>query len=448
MIIKTQWWKMVSMQDKTQDPFRLYGMNHFAMKYGIPLDSKSEKPKRLFPVDIVENEIQDNIVTWIKTDYGEIPLFEELKGDSYIEQTENSVNINFDVFNEVGHILSGHLEKLSPEEKTKIAKIPIVDIYEKILFDALPGKIKTKPFWPDGKKFAVCLTHDVDEIRKTYQYFTRPLIHLKRGEFSKATEHIKSFFTDRVSDNKPYWTFDKIMDIEEELEVKSTFFFLQEDAKVEPSKPETWKHYARRYKFNNLEVIKIIHKLSSGGWEVGLHGSYYSYLHQDKLQKEKKDLENVCNESIQGIRQHHLNLKIPETWHYQEKIGLGYDTSLGFKDNIGFRWGTCFPFYPLDAGTGKPLSILELPLIIMDTPLFTSKENVWGKIPELVETVEKQNGLLTILFHHSVFNESEYPGWTKMYRRIINLCKEKNAWITNANEIVKWWASRENGNNN
>ena len=425
---------MVSTQYLTGDPFRTYGIKHFVMNYGI-------RPEAL-SVDIVKNEIQDNIVTWINTDYGEIPLFEELQGADYIEKTGKRVKINFDVFNEVGHILSGHLEKLNLEEKTKIAEIPLVDIYERILLDALPGEIKTKPFWPDGKEFAVCLTHDVDEIRKTYQYFSRPLLHIKRGEFSRAFEHIKSFFTDKISGNNPYWTFEEVMGLEEELGVRSTFYFLEEDAKVEPLKPDTWKHYARKYKFNNLEIIKIIHKLTSGGWEVGLHGSFHSYNDREKLQREMNELKSVSNEPICGIRQHHLNMEIPGTWQYQGEIGLEYDTSLGHKSAIGFRWGTCFPFYPLNPDTGNALSILEIPLIIMDTPLFTSKEDVWKKILELVETVEKQNGLLTILFHHSVFNEREYPGWSDIYQKLINLCKEKNAWITTANEINRWWRSR------
>ena len=425
---------MMSMQYETQDPFRIYGMNHFSMKYGIP--------SKTLPVDIVRNEIQDYIVTWIKTDYGEIPLFEELQGTDYLEERDNRVRINFDVFNEVGHILSGHLEKLSPEEKLEIAKIPLVDIYERILFDALPGKPQTKPFWPDGKKFAVCLTHDVDEIRKTYQYFSRPLVHFRRGEFSKAIGHIKSFFTDKFSGNNPYWTFERLMDVEDELGVRSTFFFLQEDGDVKLFKPGTWKLYARKYRFDNLDVIKVIKKLSSGGWEIGLHGSYYSFLDLEKLSRDKKDLEEISNQVVHGIRQHHLNLKIPETWQYHEKIDLEYDSSLGFKNDVGFRWGTCFPFHPLDAGSGKPLSILELPLVVMDTPLFTTEKDIWDEILDIVDIVEKQNGLLTILFHHSVFNEREYPGWTDMYQKLINLCKEKNAWITTGNEINKWWRSR------
>ncbi|GAH60430.1 unnamed protein product, partial [marine sediment metagenome] len=36
-----------------------------------------------------------------------------------------------------------------------------------------------KTMWPDNKRFAVCLTHDVDRVKKTYQYIT----HSGKGGF-------------------------------------------------------------------------------------------------------------------------------------------------------------------------------------------------------------------------------------------------------------------------
>lgn len=180
-----------------------------------------------------------------------------------------------------------------------------------------------KAFWPNDKRFAVCLTHDVDELKNTYQYFTRSVRHLKSGEFGRAGYHIKSFFSDKLFGRNPYWTFDDIMRIENELNVRSTFFFLNETAKVNILKPATWIHYARRYDFQKPKIAELIRELASKGWEIGLHGSYESYLDKDKLKEEKEYLEKILGSKVYGIRQHHLNMKIPETWKYQEGIGLG-----------------------------------------------------------------------------------------------------------------------------
>lgn len=433
---------MILYENNLLEPFRTYGIKHFKEKYCL-------KDEVLSLIEVKTNQIEDKIISWIKTAYGEIPLFEDIKDKNYIEEKEGKIKINFDAYTAIGKILSGHLEKLSEEEKTKISKIPVVDLYEQILFDAITdaalkeGKtVEPKPFWPENKKFAVLLTHDIDEIKKTYQYFTRSIIHLKRGEIRRALDHIKSFFYDKITGNNPYWTFEKMMELEEELGVRSTSYFLQEDGRINPIKPGTIALYARKYKFNNPQVKAIMKTMAAGGWEIGLHGSYYSYLSEEKLRQEKTDLENALGMPIAGTRQHHLNLKIPDTWEHHEKIGLEYDTSLGFKKYVGFRWGTCFPFKPLNAKTGKEMNIIELPLTIMDATLFDNKEKAWKEISEVIESVEGFGGLLVVLFHHSTFNEREYPGWTETYKKIISTCKEKNAWIATGKEITQWWKTR------
>jgi hypothetical protein len=160
------------------------------------------------------------------------------------------------------------------------------------------------------------------------------------------------------------------------------------------------------------------------------------------LKKEKNELQISLGEKIYGTRQHHLNLDIPKTWEYHEKIALEYDTTLGFKDQIGYRGGTCLPFHPYS--NEKKLNLLEIPLVIMDTPLFRyKKEALWRDFEEMVNIALEFNGIMTLLWHHSVFNKYEFPGWSAFYEKIIKLSKEKGAWITNAKEISDWWTRRE-----
>ena len=105
-------------------------------------------------------------------------------------------------------------------------------------------KLEYKPFWPDGKKFAVCLTHDVDRVKKTYQYITH---FVKTKDFY----HIKSFFTRQ---HDPYWNFEKIMQNEEKYGVRSTFFFLNGSKQFSVLRPDEWKVSLGRYNFNEKKL--------------------------------------------------------------------------------------------------------------------------------------------------------------------------------------------------
>ena len=484
---------MISIHHNTKDPYIIYGITHFIQRYGL-VNKKGSKINLIhgdlkdmdgFKIQIVENEIQNGISGYLKTENEEetsmtlrdthkhengevfseqkIPLFEKPiklneKGKTLVtfvdEENEyscvalkdNTIIMGFDIFNEVGHILAGYLEhfwKTGENKHKQLARIPVVDYYEKILFDCLllaskksNAPLKYKPFWPNGKKFAVCLTHDVDKVKKTFQYVTHTIRHLEKGEISLAFIKMLPL----IRRENPYWNFDRIMEIEKELGVKSTFFFLNEEKKVKLFSPREWKLYWGRYNIKNAKIVEIIKKLDAGGWEIGIHGSYNSYKDIKKLEEEKKTLEGILGKNIHGISQHYCNLDIPETWEYHEKLGLAYDSTMGFVTDVGFKWGTCYPFHPFNPAKGKTLSVWELPIIIMDNA-YAYKN--WDDMVNIIDIVEKHNGLLLLRWHQSIFDEREFPGRSSMYEKIIGICKEKDAWITNAYNIAKWLTQRE-----
>jgi len=300
--------------------------------------------------------------------------------------------------------------------------------------------ISRRVLWPEGKRFAICLTHDVDELHKTYQYVTNLIRNIKKGDIMGLKREFLSFLR-KIRGEEPYWTFENIMKLEQKLGVKSTFFFLNEQGKVRLLDRSTWRHYGRRYDITDKNVAEMIRTLHSEGWEIGLHGSFYSYKDLNKLREEKEMLESILGAKVEGIRQHNLNLEIPQTWQIHEKLGFEYDSTLGFNDRVGFRWGICYPFHPVD-GEGRPLKLLEIPLAIEDIALFRY-DNPWAVCMKMIEEVERKGGVLTVLWHHSVFNELEFPGWAEIYEKLIRVCKEKGAWISTAGEIAKWWKMQE-----
>ena len=260
----------------------------------------------------------------------------------------------------------------------------------------------------------VALTHDVDRIHKTYQYLTHLIKAALNREFHSALYHISSLFN-----KKPYWNFGEIIEIENEYDVKSTFFFLNESIKFNPFSISNWKLSVGRYNIKSPKIVKIIKWLNKNGWEIGVHGSYNTYENEELLLKEKETLENIVGHEIIGVRQHYLNLN-DQTWQIQKKCGFKYDSSFGYRNNIGFKGGKILPFKPLGD------NFIVFPLTIMDS-CFMNTANRWERFKELVDLAQEKDALLIINWHQRNFNEKEFPGYKSVYEDMIKELKKRNA---------------------
>ena len=451
------------------DQCSVLGLNYFLSKYGFSLENVEEKLHMKIIQGGNNSDPDYQINGWVEWNGVRLPV---LVPPSHISDpgtpllsytngsaeypcaiiTDTNIIISLDIFRHLGFFLSGHLEKTWAhmiEEKKDIIAIPFVDYYCDFLLSCIQTifnrqqiPLVHKSFWPEGKPFAVCLSHDVDEIKKTYQWITRPWNYAKNCNILGLHNQFLSFIQ-KIRGNEPYWTFETLMRIEDELGVKSSFYFLNETGVARVTDKKTWRHSGRRYNWNSPPVKKIMKKMESRGWEVGLHGSFFSYLDHEKMCSEKNALEKALGVSeIVGVRQHNLNIKIPDTWIGQEKCGLLYDTTLGYNDCMGFRWGTCLPFHPWISDEKRILNLLEIPLVIEDLPFFENPNRSEDTL-KIIRGVMEQQGVLSLLWHHSAFNDHEYPGWGTAYKRIIEYCKKRDAWITTGKELAQWWLERE-----
>jgi peptidoglycan/xylan/chitin deacetylase (PgdA/CDA1 family) len=269
-------------------------------------------------------------------------------------------------------------------------------------------------------EFAVCLTHDVDRPYKTYQ-----------GPYYAVTDRDLSQLRSLFSSNRPYWQFEEIMALEEDLGVRSTFFFLNERNlfREKPLRewvhPTNWKLFAGRYDLTDDEIIDVIRKLDAGGWEIGLHGSYESYDDPDRLRTEKETLERVLGKPITGGRQHYLRLDRPRTWEIHRDIGMQYDASLGSTDRYGFQhgYGLRRPFD--DAFVVFPLTAMEVALMERDMDLGTAVER--GRT--LLREARRNDAVATLLWHPRFFNEDEFDGYRRLYVDLVEYAQDLGAWV-------------------
>ena len=283
--------------------------------------------------------------------------------------------------------------------------------------------------YPENKKFAVCLTHDVDEIYPPLHHtILSSIYHIKNFDFNKLKDQL--FWKNKGKEFSPYRNFEEIMDLEEKYGAKSSFYFLATDKDI------------RRFRYNIEDLENELGSIVDKGWEVGLHGGYYAYNDLEEIKKEKDRLEKVLGKDVIGYRNHYLRFKVPDTWELLAKAGFKYDTTLGYDNIVGFRNGMCHPFKPFNLNSDKEVDILEIPLNIMDGALFgsvKSSNEAWETTKKLIDTVERYNGIITLLWHNNAFNCPFRERWIRLYKKILKYCYEKNAWMTSGEEIWRWW---------
>ena len=283
------------------------------------------------------------------------------------------------------------------------------------------------------KKLSICLTHDVDRVRKTYHYLTHDL---RRGRFRNLAEWFRQ--------GDPYWNFEKIMSLEDRYGARSTWFFLEESIPFQPLRPKTWKLSLGRYSVREKAIAEIMRSMDGDGFEVGLHGSYRSFRDGALLKHEKNIIEGVLEKPIFGVRQHYLNLDVPDTWRLQREAGLKYDASYGYRRGLGWRRNRLEPF--LDDTSG----LWVLPLTIMECNLFTEAagdpERAWEVALEIMDQAEEQKAVLSVLWHPHVYSEADFPGYGDVYEKILKEGKARGAEFLTAGEIVARRAVRVESN--
>ena len=277
-------------------------------------------------------------------------------------------------------------------------------------------------------EFALCLTHDVDRPYKTYQ-----------GPYYALKERDPSQLTSLFGSENPYWQFEEIMQLEDELGVRSSFYFLNEKRLLREKpvrawlRPSNWVRYTGNYRIDDPDIVDVIQRLDEGGWEVGLHGSFDSYADRERLEYEKAALERVLGDTVLGGRQHFLNLERPETWEYHRDIGLKYDASLGSSTEYGFQHGydVLRPFD--DEFVVFPLTVMEVALVEGTA----SMDEARAEIDSLLSEAAAESAVMSVLWHPRLFNEEEFPGFRELYRYLLTRAKEEDAWAGPCKDFIK-----------
>lgn len=313
-----------------------------------------------------------------------------------------------------------------------------------------------EPLWPNGQSFALCLTHDVDIVSQhaTGGAFLRAFYRMQKAHERKK-EHAKRLVWTGISavsgwirnGKDPLWHYEDWLKLEDRFGFRSTFFFFPSYL----AKPAVWDanyHLRDRIVFARrlMTVSQMMQVIHRAGWEIGLHGSYYSATETGLLSYEREQIQSVIEDSVISIRQHWLHYDISQTPRLQMEAGFHCDSTQGFNRSIGFRAGTSFPYWCWDHRTQSTIPLLEIPQHIMDGALFTTNaleydaELALRHCLQLMDRVARVGGCLTLNWHPNYLNDGK---WWSVYQMLLEEGARRNAWGCTTGQLYAWWAQRE-----
>ena len=306
--------------------------------------------------------------------------------------------------------------------KTKMPKnfnweIPHVNFLFKEFKKYLANRFPRLKFEKSDKAI-IELSHDLDYIEKT------PILILKQSVFN-AFNFIKRpniEFLRRsikfITSKSNYWNFDYWQDIEKEYNLKSIFYVY---SKVKWGiKQSIFDPYYDVTK--NKKLIEKLQEINNNGWQIGLHGSFYSYKNFDLLKSEKTQLEEELKIEIKKNRQHWLNYDELLTPEIHEKL-FEVDSTIGWNDRIGFRASIASKYRPFNHLQNKPYNFFIIPQAIMDSNIYDygygEEDDKINKSIDIINICKKLKNTEFSISWHSRTCSNDYkwsPGYIQMMK--------------------------------
>ncbi len=317
-------------------------------------------------------------------------------------------------------------------------------VADEMLVRAFP-KWREEIVWPEGKRFAACLSHDVDSVQLDSRYeLARTVALLARNAsgLAKKLRPLGGLVGLRRGPQK-FDVFTPWVEIEAKYGFRSTFFVFPTRVRRRHIIDNVYRWDDRTtYRGEMASVREIVRDLQQRGWEIGLHGSYLSPLDGDLLAEQKDDVEQALGAAIVSSRQHNLHFDVMKTPAILERAGLQVDSTLGSNRDIGFRTGTSYPSRMWDWQTQRWLGLVEIPLVIHDGAILRPDnldldgESAFRVCRQLIDRVAEMRGVITLLWHP---DKAALPVWWELYARLLEYIHQQNGWGASTRQIHEWW---------
>ncbi|WP_299431313.1 polysaccharide deacetylase family protein [uncultured Maribacter sp.] len=333
-------------------------------------------------------------------------------------------SIPFDVFSASFYLLSRYEEYLPhvkdmhgrfpPKEsiayQNDFLQIPLVDLWALKLLDALKEK------FPDVEvvKRKYNFTSIID-VTSSHCYAYRGIVRGISGFLLDLVYFRLKRIVQRVTvlfnpSKDPYNNYEYLIDLHKKYSIKSMFFF----------QFASYSTYDKNVSTNNNKFKFLIKSVADYSL-VSLATSYSSFGNVTLIKKEKKELSSVINRPINYSRIRYNRVDIPETYRNLVEAEFTDDYTMGYTSEIGFRAGTCTPFYFYDIPLEIQQPIKIHPFAVHDYALTKEKsvKDILSKVTVIKSRVKEVNGSYNAIFSNELLGGDSKINWLKIYTEII-----------------------------
>lgn len=296
--------------------------------------------------------------------------------------------------------------------------------------------------WPQGHRWAVSVTHDLDVVDHWPAFTLLRLAELaRRGRLGLGLQVAGAALASAASD-PVVRAVEAVLGAERDAGVRSTWFVLCETPTF-----GTMRAGDVTYRPEGARARRILDAVLEGGHEVALHGSFATDTDATRFGRQRSRLAGLAREEIAGVRQHYIRMRPGPTHAAMAAAGFAYDASYGFPDRNGFRLGSADVVPGWDAPRAAPNGIEEVPLVWMDRALskYRGVEDpaVWvSDALTLADRCRAVEGLWVGVWHPNLAPALGFPGAAPAFRSLLEGITSQGPWLVPIREVVAWRRAR------
>ncbi len=415
---------------------------------------------RLLPIEDPTAPVTEVLVTEERRDLGTLGSFVSGRwgitaGDGVVRVPRAALRIIADVAgggveqrtsarDRHGRVPSGE----NPLVAAGLEREPVVSraaslLREAVIASAGDRPVRLLPAWPEGRRWAVAITHDLDAVEWWALFTGLRVLELGRKGHLRLTARVLAAAA-RAIGADPLGDGVRLLLAEEaRRDLVSTWFVLCGTPTL-----RTLLAGDLTYRPEATRTVAALQAILAAGHEIGLHGSFETGRIAGAFETQRRRLAALAGREIAGVRQHFVKLHPGVTHRSMIAAGFSYDATYGFPDRNGFRLGVADVVPGWDEERRCSNDLMEVPLNWMDRALSKyrgiEQPDAWIKDAlDLASAAREVDGLWVGLWHPNLTAPLGYPGAPEAFARLLDELRGLQPYWGRLQDIVAWRRARK-----